>query len=403
MGTKKKRVLLKNLKSKKQLILFSVALLVIALITFCWWLFFGRFEVSTRDAYVNGNLVSLTPQIPGYVTAVYCDETELVKEGQVLVTLDDTDNKLFLDKASANLGTAIRNVTEMFENVYALAAIVREKEAALIRAEIDFKDREAVVSSGAVSVEEYIFSKTSLEAAEGALSASVFNLRKAISLVEGTTVRNHPMVLAAIEAVKLAFVNLNRCVIKAPATGIVAQRGVQVGESVTPASQLLAIVPLDQVWVDANFKEIHMSKIRIGQKASVTSDFYGSGVNYEGTVIGIAGGTGAVFSPLPPQNATGNWIKIVQRVPVRIALSGVMLTKYPLRLGLSMDISVDVKDTSGLKVPGVIRDAIPLWKTTIFSDQEKGVDTLIEKIFSQNQSFVGMISEEVKLLGNHRR
>ena len=394
---------LENLKSKKQLIVFSVIVAIIAVIVFCWWLFFARFEVFTRDAYVNGNQVSLTPQISGYVSAVYCDETELVREGQILVTLDETDKRLDLDKASANLGTAIRNVTEMFENVYALAGVVKEREAAFVRAEIDYIDREAVVASGAVSIEDYIHAKTTLTAAEGALTTAAFNLRKGISLVEGTTVKNHPIVQAAIEAVKIAFVNLNRCVIKAPATGIVAQRGVQVGESINPTSQLLAIVPLDQVWVDANYKEIHMSKIRIGQSVSMFSDFYGSAVKYHGIVIGIAGGTGAVFSPLPPQNATGNWIKIVQRVPVRVAISGTMLEKYPLRLGLSMNVTIDVKDTDGLKVPNVIRDNFPLWKTNIFMEQEKGVENLINNIFSENESFVGMISEEVKLLGKDRR
>ena len=365
--------------------------------------FFGRFEVFTRDAYVNGNQVTLTPQISGYVSALYCDETELVREGQILVTLDDTDRRLDLDKSSAHLGTAIRNVTEMFENVYALAGVVREKEAAFLKAEVDFMDREAVVASGAVSVEDYIHAKTALAASQGALTSAAFNLRKAISLVEGTTVKTHPIVQAAIEVVKLAFVNLNRCVIKAPATGIVAQRGVQVGESINPSSQLLAIVPLNQVWVDANYKEIHMSKIRIGQSVSLVSDFYGSGVKYHGIVVGIAGGTGAVFSPLPPQNATGNWIKIVQRVPVRVALSGTMLEKYPLRLGLSMNVTIDVKDTLGLIVPNVIRGNIPLWKTDIFLQQENGVEKLIDSIFSENESFVGMISEEVKLLGKDSR
>jgi len=394
---------LENLKSKKQLITFTVAIAIIGGGVFCWWLFFGRFEVFTRDAYVGGNQVVLTPQISGYVTALYCDDTELVKEGQILVTLDETDNRLALDKASADLGNAIRTVTEMFENVYALAAIVKEKEAAFVRAEVDYFDRQAVVASGAVSVEEFIHSKTALEAADGALGNAAFNLRKAIALVEGTTVRTHPTVLAAIEAVKINYVNLSRCVIKSPATGIVAQRGVQVGEAINPSSQLLAIVPLDQVWVDANYKEIHMKKIRIGQSVSLTSDFYGHSMKYHGTVLGIAGGTGAVFSPLPPQNATGNWIKIVQRVPVRIALSGTMLEKFPLRLGLSMNVTIDVKDLRGLKVPNVINGNIPLWKTAVFNEQQRGVEKLINQLFSENESFAGMISEEVKLLGRNRR
>lgn len=390
------------MRSKKHIILFTLSILAIAAIVFCWWLFYARFRDFTRDAYVHGNQVSLTPQISGYVSAVYCEETDLVKEGQILVKLDETDNRLALDRAIAGLGSSIRAVTELFENVYTSAAIVKEREAAYIRAEVDFMDREAVVASGAISKEEYIHAKTAFAGAESALEASCFNLRKAISAVDKTTVRTHPVVKSSIEQVKRAYINLKRCTIKAPATGIVAQRGVQVGESISPASQLLAIVPLDQIWVDANFKEIHMKNIRIGQDVSMTSDFYGGSVIYRGRVVGIAGGTGAVFSPLPPQNATGNWIKIVQRVPVRVSISQVMLTKYPLRLGLSMNVTIDITDKSGKKVPDTIKDTLPLWKTDVFKEQEEGVSMVIEKAFKENASFEGMISQEVRVLGTKR-
>lgn len=389
--------------NNKKLIYFSISITVIGLGVFFWWLFWGRFEDFTRDAYVHGNQVSLTPQISGYVSAIYTDETEYVEEGQVLVTLDQTDNKILFDKACANLGNTVRSVTALFENVYTLAAIVREKEAAFIRAEIDYIDREAVVSSGAVSTEEYIHAKTALAAAKSATEAAIFNLRKAISQVENTTVKTHPLVLEAIEEVKWTYVNLQRCVIKAPASGIVAQRGVQVGEAISPSSQLLSIVPMDQIWVDANFKEIHMDKIRIGQDVSMISDFYGSGVVFRGKVLGIAGGTGAIFSPLPPQNATGNWIKIVQRLPVRISVDESMLRKYPLRLGLSMNVTINVKDTAGLKIPLATKVKNPLWETDIFSTQEDGVKKIIDGIFLTNETFHGMITEEVKALGNSHR
>ncbi len=389
--------------NKKKLIYFSIAVTVIGVGVFFWWLFWGRFEDFTRDAYVHGNQVSLTPQISGYVSAIYVDETEYVEEGQVLVTLDQTDNKILLDKACANLGNTVRSVTALFENVYTLAAIVREKEAAFIRAEIDYIDREAVVSSGAVSTEDYIHAKTALSAAKSATEAAIFNLRKAISRVENTTVKTHPLTLQAVEEVKWTYVNLQRCVIKAPASGIVAQRGVQVGEAISPSSQLLSIVPMDQIWVDANFKEIHMDKIRIGQDVSMISDFYGGGVEFRGKVVGIAGGTGAMFSPLPPQNATGNWIKIVQRLPVRISVEESILRKYPLRLGLSMNVTINVKDTAGLKVPLATKIKNPLWETDIFSTQEEGVRKVIDGIFLTNETFHGMITEEVKALGNSHR
>ncbi len=389
--------------SNKKLIYFSISLTVIGVGVFFWWLFWGRFEDFTRDAYVHGNQVSLTPQISGYVSAIYTDETEYVEMGQVLVTLDQTDNKILFDKACANLGNTVRSVTALFENVYTLAAIVREKEAEFIKAEIDYIDREAVVSSGAVSTEDFIHAKTALSAAKSATEAAIFNLRKAISQVENTTVKTHPLVLQAIEEVKWTYVNLQRCVIKAPASGIVAQRGVQVGEAISPSSQLLSIVPMDQIWVDANFKEIHMDKIRIGQDVSMISDFYGSGVVFRGKVLGIAGGTGAIFSPLPPQNATGNWIKIVQRLPVRISVDESMLKKYPLRLGLSMNVTINVKDTAGLKIPLATKVKNPIWETDIFSSQEDGVKKIIDGIFLTNETFHGMITEEVKALGNSHR
>jgi membrane fusion protein (multidrug efflux system) len=389
-----------EVKSKKPLIYFTSSILIIGFCIFIWWVFWARFEVSTEDAYVHGNQVRLTPQISGYVSAVYCEETDYVKEGQILVTLDQTDNKIAFEKAKASLGNIVREVTTLFENVYSLAAIVKEKEAELIRAEIDFLDREAVLSSGAISEEDYIHAKTNFLAVQNGLQAAYFNLRKAISLVENTTVETHPKVSSAIEHLKLTYVNLKRCEIKAPASGIVAQRTVQVGESISPSSLLLAIVPLDQMWVDANFKETHMSKIRLGQTIKMTSDFYGRDIEYLGRVIGIAGGTGAIFSPLPPQNATGNWIKIVQRVPVRISIDERLLQKYPLRLGLSMNVCIDIKDTEGLKVPKPIEDKNPLWSTNIFVDQEEGIKEIIQDIFLKNKSFNAMITEEVRLLGS---
>ena len=405
MAASKRRVLRKGkqVKNKKSLIIFTAVVAVLGIAVFCWWFFFGRFEDFTRDAYVNGNQVRLTAQVSGYVSAVYCNETQLVKEGQVLVSLDRTDKEIAFNSSLASLGSAVRSVTKMFEDVGTLAAAVKTHEALLIKAEIDFHDREAVIASGAVSMEDFINAKTTFESEMNALEGARFDLRKAISLVTNTTVRTHPHVKAAMETVKHAYVNLNRCDIKAPATGIIAQRSVQVGESITTATPLLAIVPLDQIWVNANFKEIHMKDIRIGQEVSMTSDCYGGSVVYRGIVLGIAGGTGAVFSALPPQNATGNWIKIVQRVPVRISIPEQMLMKYPLRLGLSMNVTVSIKDTEGLKVPEPINAKLPRWKTDVFKEQEEGVCAIIEKVLQANESFTGMISEEVRLLGTKRR
>jgi membrane fusion protein (multidrug efflux system) len=220
---------------------------------------------------------------------------------------------------------------------------------------------------------------------------------QAISEIQNTSVRNHPLVEKAKEEVRKAWVHLERCTLRAPASGIIALRQVQVGQSVNPSMPLLAIVPINQMWVDANFKEVDLANIRIGQEATVTADTYGRRVIYNGTVIGIGGGSGAVFSPLPPQNATGNWIKIVQRIPVRISLNSDQLRKYPLRLGLSMKARVDIRDSEGLRIPDVQKKD-SLYETDVFQKQVEGAEAVIEEVLKQNSSFDFLLAHEITQL-----
>lgn len=388
----------KKPKSKRKLIIwFTIGLVVISAGVFFWWFFWGRFTVSTNDAYVHGNQVRLNPQVSGIVTAIHADNTQLVKEGQVLVELDRTDRLIDFLHSRSQLGQAIRQVSQMFEKVYVIASQVEVAESNLIQAEVDYLDRKHIVDTGAVSDEEFIHAEVAFVSAKATLKKVKFELLQALSEVQNTKVSTHPIVEKAQESVRQAWVNLQRCVLKAPATGIVAQRHVQVGESVSPNMTLLTIVPLNQMWVNANFKEIHLSKIRIGQPVHMKADSYGGEVIYQGEVIGIEGGSGAVFSALPPQNATGNWIKIVQRVPVRISLHQDQLIRYPLRLGLTMDAHVDVRDTQGHRIPDP-SSGKTIYKTDIFQEQILGSDEVIEEIFQENLTCDLDISEDIENL-----
>ncbi len=381
-------------KNKKVLFILTFSFVFIAIVVFCWWFFFARFEASTDDAYVHGNQVTLTPQIPGIVTAVNVNDTELVQQGQVLIKLDETDRKIAFDKAKNQLAETVRQVTQMFEKVYSLAAQFEKQQAELFSAEVDYIDRKHVVTEGAVSDEEFIHSESAYYAKKASVQVVKYELMQAISQVQNTTVSTHPLVEKAKELVKQSWVNLQRCVIMAPATGIIAQRNAQVGESVTPATPLLAIIPLDQIWVNANFKEDDLSSIRIGQPVALTADMYGRSVVYTGEVVGISSGTGAVFSPLPPQNATGNWIKIVQRIPVRISINSEQLRRFPLFLGLSINAKVDIRDQQGRRIP--LRSAEkPLYATTVFEDQLVGADDVINMIVKENLTFDMLITHEI--------
>ncbi len=312
-----------------------------------WWQLVGRYYESTDNAYVAGNLVEVTPQVAGTVIAIGADDTDRVQAGQMLVRLDAADAQVALDQAEAELARAVRDVRTLYANNLALAAGVRVREAELQRADEGLARRAALAEKGMVTREDFENARAAAAAARAALGAAREQLAANRTLTDRVRVEDHPDVLRAGARVREAFLALKRVEIPAPVTGYVARRSVQVGQRVAPGAPLMAIVPLEQLWVDANFKEAQLREMRIGQPVRLSADLYGSKIEFHGKVAGLAAGTGGAFALLPPQNATGNWIKVVQRLPVRIALDPQELRAHPLRIGLSMQAEVEIRDASG--------------------------------------------------------
>ncbi len=372
-------------KRNRAILLTATLFFVLGAAWFVYWWGWGRFYQYTDDAYVDGNNVVLTPQVPGIVESFSVLDADLVPQGRILVELDKTDGSIALDRAVAELGNAVRDVMQMFEMAKQLAATIEVKKAEFIKSAQDYEHRKNLIDEGGVSLEDLEHAQAALAASYADLIATEHAYIGAVAQVENTTVETHPLVEEVKNRVRDAYVFLQRCTIKAPVAGIVAQRRVQVGERVNAGEPLMAIVPLDQMWATANYKEVQLSKMRVGQPVKITSDMYGGEVVYEGRVAGIGGGTGSVFSVLPPQNATGNWIKIVQRVPVRIVLDQQQIREHPLRLGLSLEVTVDLHDTQKPLLPAVRPDQ-PLFSTAVFADQERGAEALIAQVISENIS-----------------
>jgi len=360
------------------------------------WLVASRYE-STDNAYVQGNVIQITPQIGGTVMAIMADDTDLVKTGQPLVQLDPADAKVALEQTEAALGQAVRQVRTLYANNGSLAAQVSLRQADIVkaqsdiaRAQDDLKRRQALSGNGAVSKEELNHAETALANAKSALAsaqAGVVAAREQLasnqSLTEGTTVEQHPSVQAAAAKVREAYLATQRVALPAPVEGYVAKRTVQLGQRVAAGTPMMSIVPLNQVWVDANFKEVQLRSIRIDQPVKLTADVYGKKVEYTGHVAGLGVGTGAAFALLPAQNATGNWIKVVQRVPVRIALDAEQLKANPLRVGLSMDVEVDVRQKGGKTLADAPR-ATALAQTQVYSQLDQGADAEVQRIIAAN-------------------
>ena len=346
-----------------------------------YYLFFWN-RAYTDDAYVQGNQVLLTPLVPGFVQAIHTDDTYLVKKGQLLVELDNTDAKIALDRAKEELAFTVRKVCGQFHEVFALEAAIEVSKAEFIKTAQDFEHRNAVVSAGGVSVEDYEHSQAALRSSFFVLQKNEILLAQALSFVQGTSIMNHPEVVQKVDAARQAFVNLYRCKIYSPVEGLVAQRNIQVGMWIKQGDPLLAIIPLDQIWVNANFKETQMKRMRIGQKITLYSDLYGRSVPFQGTIVGLPGGAGNAFSILPPQNLSGNWIKIVQRLPVRVELKTEELEMHPLRIGLSMEAWADLSE-QGLLVPDSTEGS-PTYSTNIFAYEEMGDLSWTEQIIRSN-------------------
>ena len=358
-----------NERRNKLLIGFGGALALIALLVSAYWILYGSHFVSTDNAYAAVEIAQVTPSVSGTIAEVRVKDTQPVKRGDILVTINPTDAKLNLAQAEAELGRAIRRVKGYVANDYGLNAQVaardaEEKRAAaqldsaeadFARAGIDLKRREALIASGSVSGDEltraqsaYASAKANLAAAKASASQAQAN-RSATqgskevnaALIAGVNEENNPEIALARAKRDQAAIDLERTVIRSPVDGVVAKRQVQLGQRVQAGTTLLSVVPIQEMHVDANFKEGQLEKVRIGQVATVTADIYGSAVSYHGVVEGFSAGSGAAFAAIPAQNATGNWIKVVQRLPIRIRLSAEELQANPLKAGLSMAVRID--------------------------------------------------------------
>jgi membrane fusion protein (multidrug efflux system) len=373
----------------------------------CYALVLSHYE-STDNAYVQGNVVQITPQVGGTVLAINADDTDFVKAGQPLVTLDTADARVALDQAEAQLAQTVREVRTLFANNAALKAQIALREADvararsdLVRAQDDVNRRAPLVASGAVGQEEFnhadaqlTAAKSAVAGAQSALQAAREQLAANQTLTDGTSVEQHPNVQRASARVREAYLALKRAALPAPVDGYVARRNVQVGQRVQAGSPLLTVVALDQLWVDANFKESQLQKLRIGQPVSLVADVYGRKVEYHGTVAGLGAGTGAAFALLPAQNATGNWIKVVQRVPVRVTLDPRQLAEHPLRVGLSMEVKVDVSEQGGRMLADAPRTQ-PVAQTTVFDELDRDADGEVRRIIAANLGRGARVTQQV--------
>ena len=354
-----------------------------------YWADVLRYRQSTDDAYVNGNVVQITPQISGTVVSIGADDTQFVKAGQPLVQLDQADAKVALDQSEAQLAKTVREVRNLFATSAQLRAAVEMRQSDLAMARKDLARRERLGNSGAISNEELQHARDAVRTAEAALMSAQQQLAGNQARVDGTTLENHPDVRNASAAVRNAYLGYSRTVLPAPVSGFVARRAVQLGQRVGPGAPLMSVVPLDQVWVDANFKEPQLASMRVGQPVTLTADLYGGSFRYHGKVAGFGAGTGSAFALLPAQNATGNWIKIVQRVPVRIALDAHEIAEHPLQIGLSMKVEVSVRDGSGARLPELAHNA-PAYATDVFHSVDEAADARVQEIIAANDSADGV-------------
>ena len=349
------------------------ALVVVALI---WNELSPRGIESTDDAYIAGNILPVASQIPGTVTHILADNTAEVSAGELLIELDPTDARMDLARARAELLQAIRSARGLFANTERFAADVRLRQVESDKARADLGVRQALASSGVISKEELRHAQDAFNASQAALLSAEKMRIQAIAQTDGSTITSNPSVQMATERLRAAALAVERTRVFAPAGGMVAQRNAQVGKRVGTGERLLTIVPLDQLWVDANFKEVQIKDIRPGQSATVTADIYGSSVVYHGKVAGVEAGTGSAFALLPPQNATGNWIKVVQRTPVRILLDPGELRRHPLRVGMSAAVSVDTGEAASASPPkrAAVGDV-----TAFYDAQARAADAVVRE------------------------
>lgn len=374
-------------KRKRNFIIFILVLVLAAAGCLAWYFLYAQYYESTDDAYVNGNQVALTPQISGTVTQVTADEGDFVEKGQPLVLLDASDTQIALQQAEASLANTVRQVRGLYSTADNYRAQVAAKQVALQTAQNDYARRQKIFSTGAIAAEDLSHYRDAVTSAQSDLAAAQQALRTNLAMVDDTVIDSHPEIKTAVATLRQRYLDNSRTTIVAPVSGYVAKRAVQLGMRVTSGTTLLAIVPLNEVWVDANFKESQLNAMRLGQKVTLNADLYGDDVEYHGTIESLGIGTGSAFSLLPAQNASGNWIKIVQRLPVRITLDPHDMQKHPLRIGLSMNARVDIRNTDGHLLPQQTVSA-PRFKTDVYQDSLEAADKLVAQILHDNSNAV---------------
>jgi membrane fusion protein (multidrug efflux system) len=395
-GAAQPQVKPKGAKKRRRMLTGVALVVIVAAVAFGieHFVFGARYE-STDNAYVQGNIIQITPQIAGTVLAIEADDTDFVKAGQTLVRLDPADARVALDQAEAQLAQTVREVRTLYANNATLKAQVALRDAEIARvqsdvqrAQDDLARRQPLLATGAVGKEEFNHAtaqlntaRSVLAAAESAAVAAREQLAANQVMTEGTTVEDHPTVQRAAARVREALLALRRVELPAPVDGTIARRSVQLGQRVQPGAPLMSLVPLNALWVDANFKESQLRKLRINQPVTLVADVYGKQVEYHGRVVGLGAGTGSAFALLPAQNATGNWIKVVQRVPVRVALDPKELAEHPLRIGLSMVATVDVRDQGGKTLTDTPR-AGAATQTAVFEPANGEADAEVRRIIA---------------------
>ena len=373
----------KSQQRKKGLSIFILLLLLIAIGSAAYWFFFVKGFEETEDAYVSGNQVMVSSQVAGNISKINVDNMDPVQAGDVLLELDDTNAKLSFEQAKSNLANAVRQISQLNYTVKQLKSAVRANEITLAQAQGNLNRRVQLVKDGAIDKESFQHAKEAVELAKANLTTSQNQLEANQALLLDGPLSEQPQIQSAVSNLKQAWLNLERTKIRSPIKGYVARRNAQVGQAVSVGGALMAVVTTDQMWLDANFKETQLTHMRIGQPVEIHFDLYGKDKTFNGKVVGIEMGTGSAFSLLPTQNATGNWIKVVQRVPVRIQLDPQQLAENPLRIGLSATVKVNVTDSQG----ETLRDqasTTTLYSTNVLQYDESAVNNLIESIIRDN-------------------
>lgn len=372
-------------KRRRALTLLGLVVLLAAVGAAVWYFLVGEWNETTDDAYVAGDIAQISTQIPGTLTSVKVRDGDKVQAGDVLAELDPVDTQVALAQAKAALANAVRQSHGLYNQASSAESDLAARKQALTIARNDYERRATLAKTGAVSAEEVGHSRQALEAAQAAYTAAREQYDARRVLVAGTQLSTQPAVEVAAAQLRAAYLNSQRNAVLSPLTGYVARRTAQVGQRVQPGQAMMAVVPLQDVWIDANFKETQLRKMRIGQPATIETDVYGSKVQYKGKVSSLGVGTGSVFALLPAQNATGNWIKIVQRIPVRITLDEPQqLQKYPLRLGMSTSVDVDIHNQSGPLLAQQPTTA-PAQSTDVYARYNQQADALIQQVIQENR------------------